>query len=251
VNLKQWASSQGISYATARRWFDAGTHRLSGRSVKGHEDLPGGRLIVIGDPVPHRLGRLRRGPRPGVLRGPGARPGPAGRSGDSRGRPGSTCRSIGWWRSGRRAADAAASSLPCWTRACRRSCVKGHQNRPGRSGGGAWWILSTDCFHSPVHRKSHARTVVDEPVGRRARGKLPRPNPCGRPRSGLDISYRDRRTDTQGGETRTTRRAPGFRSSRITADRLSGETPGAADDDAGVCTDRTVDRKRSCARETR
>ena len=122
--------------------------------------------------------------------------------------------------------------------------------RPGCSGGRAWWTSSTDCFHSPVHRKSQARTVVDEPVRRRCRGKLPRSNPCGRPPSGLDISYRDRRTDAQGGETRTTRRGPGLRPSRITADRLSGETPGAADDDAGVCTDRTVDRKRFRARET-
>jgi len=44
VNLKQWASSQGVSYATARRWFDAGTLPVPAYQV--------GRLIVIGDPVP-------------------------------------------------------------------------------------------------------------------------------------------------------------------------------------------------------
>ena len=70
VNLKQWASSQGVSYATARRRFDAGTHRLSGRSAdRGRR------------PVPHRLGRFHRGGRPGALRGRAARPGLAGRPG--------------------------------------------------------------------------------------------------------------------------------------------------------------------------
>ena len=44
MNLKQWASSQGVSYATARRWFDAGTLPVPAYQV--------GRLIVIGDPVP-------------------------------------------------------------------------------------------------------------------------------------------------------------------------------------------------------
>jgi predicted site-specific integrase-resolvase len=44
VNLKQWAAGQGVSYATARRWFDAGTLPVSAYQV--------GRLIVIGDPVP-------------------------------------------------------------------------------------------------------------------------------------------------------------------------------------------------------
>lgn len=44
MNLKQWASSQGVSYATARRWFDAGTLPVPADQV--------GRLIVIGDPVP-------------------------------------------------------------------------------------------------------------------------------------------------------------------------------------------------------
>ena len=44
MNLKQWAASQGVSYATARRWFDAGTLPVPAYQV--------GRLIVIGDPVP-------------------------------------------------------------------------------------------------------------------------------------------------------------------------------------------------------
>lgn len=44
MNLKQWASSQGVSYATARRWFGAGTLPVPAYQV--------GRLIVIGDPVP-------------------------------------------------------------------------------------------------------------------------------------------------------------------------------------------------------
>jgi predicted site-specific integrase-resolvase len=42
--LKQWAAGQGVSYATARRWFDAGTLPVPAYQV--------GRLIVIGDPVP-------------------------------------------------------------------------------------------------------------------------------------------------------------------------------------------------------
>jgi len=44
VNLKQWASSQGVSYVTARRWFDAGTLPVPAYRVGG--------LILIGDPVP-------------------------------------------------------------------------------------------------------------------------------------------------------------------------------------------------------
>jgi predicted site-specific integrase-resolvase len=44
VNLKEWAASQGISYATARRWHDAGTLPVPAYQA--------GRLIVIGDPVP-------------------------------------------------------------------------------------------------------------------------------------------------------------------------------------------------------
>ena len=42
--MKQWAAGQGVSYATARRWFDAGTLPVPAYQV--------GRLIVIGDPVP-------------------------------------------------------------------------------------------------------------------------------------------------------------------------------------------------------
>jgi predicted site-specific integrase-resolvase len=44
VNLKEWAASQGISYATARRWHDAGTLPVAAYQA--------GRLIVIGDPAP-------------------------------------------------------------------------------------------------------------------------------------------------------------------------------------------------------
>jgi predicted site-specific integrase-resolvase len=44
MNLKEWAAGQGISYATARRWFDAGKLPVPAYQV--------GRLIVIGDPAP-------------------------------------------------------------------------------------------------------------------------------------------------------------------------------------------------------
>jgi predicted site-specific integrase-resolvase len=44
VNLKEWAASQGISYATARRWRDAGTLPVAAYQAC--------RLIVIGDPAP-------------------------------------------------------------------------------------------------------------------------------------------------------------------------------------------------------
>jgi predicted site-specific integrase-resolvase len=44
VNLKEWAASQGISYATARRWFEAGKLPVPAYQA--------GRLIVIGEPVP-------------------------------------------------------------------------------------------------------------------------------------------------------------------------------------------------------
>lgn len=44
VNLKEWAASQGVSYATARRWFDAGKLPVPAYQV--------GRLIVIGTPEP-------------------------------------------------------------------------------------------------------------------------------------------------------------------------------------------------------
>jgi predicted site-specific integrase-resolvase len=44
VNLKEWAATQGISYATARRWYVAG--RLPVPAYQA------GRLIVIGEPLP-------------------------------------------------------------------------------------------------------------------------------------------------------------------------------------------------------
>ena len=44
MNLKEWAASQGISYATARRWFEAGKLPVPAYQA--------GRLIVIGEPVP-------------------------------------------------------------------------------------------------------------------------------------------------------------------------------------------------------
>lgn len=49
VNLKEWAVSQGISYAAARRWHDAGT--LPAVAYQA------GRMIVIGDPAPAVRGR--------------------------------------------------------------------------------------------------------------------------------------------------------------------------------------------------
>ena len=44
MNLKEWAASQGISYATARRWFEAGKLPVPAYQA--------GRLIVIGEPSP-------------------------------------------------------------------------------------------------------------------------------------------------------------------------------------------------------
>jgi predicted site-specific integrase-resolvase len=44
VNLKEWAASQGISYATARRWYEAGKLPVPAYQA--------GRLIVIGEPSP-------------------------------------------------------------------------------------------------------------------------------------------------------------------------------------------------------
>ena len=35
MNLKQWAERQGVSYATARRWFAAGTLPVQARRVGG------------------------------------------------------------------------------------------------------------------------------------------------------------------------------------------------------------------------
>jgi predicted site-specific integrase-resolvase len=43
MNLKQWADAQGVSYVTARRWFNAGTLPVPARRIGG--------LILIGDPV--------------------------------------------------------------------------------------------------------------------------------------------------------------------------------------------------------
>lgn len=44
MNLKEWAASQGISYATARRWYEAGKLPVPAYQA--------GRLIVIGEPSP-------------------------------------------------------------------------------------------------------------------------------------------------------------------------------------------------------
>ena len=44
MNVKAWAASQGISYATARRWFEAGK-----LPVPAYQAGP---RIVIGEPVP-------------------------------------------------------------------------------------------------------------------------------------------------------------------------------------------------------
>ena len=44
MNLKGWAASQGISYATARRWYFAGKLPVPAYQA--------GRLIVIGEPAP-------------------------------------------------------------------------------------------------------------------------------------------------------------------------------------------------------
>ena len=46
MNLKEWAASQGISYATARRWYEAGKLPVPAYQA--------GRLIVIGEPAPAR-----------------------------------------------------------------------------------------------------------------------------------------------------------------------------------------------------
>jgi predicted site-specific integrase-resolvase len=49
VNLKQWAERQGVSYATARRWFAAGTLPVQARRVGG--------LILVGEtPGPGNAG---------------------------------------------------------------------------------------------------------------------------------------------------------------------------------------------------
>lgn len=44
MNLKEWAASQGISYATARRWYEAGKLPVPAYQA--------GRLIVIGEASP-------------------------------------------------------------------------------------------------------------------------------------------------------------------------------------------------------
>jgi predicted site-specific integrase-resolvase len=46
VNLKGWAASQGVSYATARRWYESGKLPVPAYQA--------GRLIVIGEPSPTR-----------------------------------------------------------------------------------------------------------------------------------------------------------------------------------------------------
>jgi predicted site-specific integrase-resolvase len=43
VNLKEWAVSQGVSYATARSWYRAGKLPVPARKVGG--------LVLIGDPA--------------------------------------------------------------------------------------------------------------------------------------------------------------------------------------------------------
>jgi predicted site-specific integrase-resolvase len=43
VNLKEWAAAQGISYATACRWYESGKLPVPARKVGG--------LILIGDQV--------------------------------------------------------------------------------------------------------------------------------------------------------------------------------------------------------
>jgi len=41
VNLKEWAASQGVSYAVARKWYRAGVLPVPARKVGG--------LVLIGD----------------------------------------------------------------------------------------------------------------------------------------------------------------------------------------------------------
>ena len=49
MNLKQWAERQGVSYATARRWFAAGTLPVQARRVGG--------LVLVGEtPGPGNAG---------------------------------------------------------------------------------------------------------------------------------------------------------------------------------------------------
>jgi predicted site-specific integrase-resolvase len=43
VNLKEWAASQGVSYATARSWYRAGLLPVPARKVGG--------LVLVGDPA--------------------------------------------------------------------------------------------------------------------------------------------------------------------------------------------------------
>lgn len=49
MNLKEWAVAQEISYATARRWFDAGKLPVPARKVGG--------LILIGEPALPGVGK--------------------------------------------------------------------------------------------------------------------------------------------------------------------------------------------------
>lgn len=46
VNLKEWAAAQGVSYATARSWYQAGKLPVPARKVGG--------LILVGEPVQPR-----------------------------------------------------------------------------------------------------------------------------------------------------------------------------------------------------
>lgn len=47
MHLKEWANQQGVSYATARRWYAAGKLPVRSQKVGG--------LILVGDPItPHR-----------------------------------------------------------------------------------------------------------------------------------------------------------------------------------------------------
>jgi len=91
VNLKERSVSQGISYAAARRWHDAGTMPAAACQA--------GRLIVTGDPAPAGRAGVAAVHAPGLLRWPGRRPGPPGGAGHRMGsggrpprRPGRACR---------------------------------------------------------------------------------------------------------------------------------------------------------------
>ena len=46
MNLKEWARTQGISYATARRWYAAGKLPVPARKIDG--------IILVGSPSERR-----------------------------------------------------------------------------------------------------------------------------------------------------------------------------------------------------